>query len=146
MDEQAAQQQEGSPELFMFLASTVHDMKNSISVLSGTLENLLGAHQSSAAPEYGQMDVGKPGYPFDPAPRSVRELVELVAGQAHMLLQSRGIAFDVDYPQNAIWTLDEDLVIGVLVLLTIWWFTSAKTWFTGPVRTVDEPPAEAVSV
>ncbi|NYE63439.1 signal transduction histidine kinase [Duganella sp. 1224] len=137
MDEQAAQQHEGSPELFMFLASTVHDMKNSISVLSGTLENLLAAHQSSAAPEYGQMaqmlyqtkrlndnliqllalykDVGKPGYPFDPAPRSVRELVELVAGQAHMLLHSRGIAFDVDYPKDAIWTLDEDLVIGVLV-------------------------------
>jgi signal transduction histidine kinase len=137
MDEQAAQQHEGSPELFMFLASTVHDMKNSISVLSGTLENLLAAHQSSAAPEYGQMaqmlyqtkrlndnliqllalykDVGKPGYPFDPAPRSVRELVELVAGQAHMLLQSRGIAFEADYPQDAIWTLDEDLVIGVLV-------------------------------
>lgn len=137
MDEQAAQQHEGSPELFMFLASTVHDMKNSISVLSGTLENLLGAHPSSAAPEYGQMaqmlyqtkrlndnliqllalykDVGKPGYPFDPAPRSVRELVELAAGQAHMLLQSRGIAFEVEYPQDAIWTLDEDLVIGVLV-------------------------------
>jgi two-component system sensor histidine kinase SenX3 len=33
--------QTGSPELFVFLASTVHDMKNSISVLSGTLENLL---------------------------------------------------------------------------------------------------------
>jgi len=137
MDEQEAPQQEGSPELFMFLASTVHDMKNSISVLSGTLENLLAAHPSHGAPEYGQMahmlyqtkrlndnliqllalykDVGKPGYPFDPAPRSVRELVEQVSGQAHMLLQSRGITLDVDYPQHAIWTLDEDLVIGVLV-------------------------------
>lgn len=137
MDEQEAQPNEGSPELFMFLASTVHDMKNSISVLSGTLENLLSVHPSNAAPEYGQMaqmlyqtkrlndnliqllalykDVGKPGYPFDPAPRSMRELVELVAGQAHMLLQSRGIAFETDYPPDGIWTLDEDLVIGVLV-------------------------------
>jgi light-regulated signal transduction histidine kinase (bacteriophytochrome) len=66
-----------------------HDMKNSISVLSGTLENLLAAHPSNSAPEYGQMahmlyqtkrlndnliqllalykDVGKPGYPFEPA-------------------------------------------------------------------------------
>jgi signal transduction histidine kinase len=137
MDEQEAPQNEGSPELFMFLASTVHDMKNSISVLSGTLENLLAAHPSNGAPEYDQMahmlyqtkrlndnliqllalykDVGKPGYPFDPAPRSVRELVEQVAGQARMLLQSRGITLDIDYPQHAIWTLDEDLVIGVLV-------------------------------
>ena len=137
MDEPEAQPNEGSPELFMFLASTVHDMKNSISVVSGTLENLLSAHPSNAAPEYGQMaqmlyqtkrlndnliqllalykDVGKPGYPFDPAPRSVRELVELVSAQARVLLQSRGIAFETDYPQDAIWTLDEDLVIGVLV-------------------------------
>jgi two-component system sensor histidine kinase SenX3 len=40
MDEQA-EDRSGSPELFMFLASTVHDMKNSISVVSGTLEKLL---------------------------------------------------------------------------------------------------------
>ncbi|MHA4869261.1 sensor histidine kinase [Duganella sp. PWIR1] len=137
MDEQEAPQHEGSPELFMFLASTVHDMKNSISVLSGTLENLISAHPSSSDPQYGQMshmlyqtkrlndnliqllalykDVGKPGYPFDPAPRSVRELVEQVSGQARTLLQSRGITLDVEFPQHAIWTLDEDLVIGVLV-------------------------------
>jgi signal transduction histidine kinase len=137
MDEQEAPQHEGSPELFMFLASTVHDMKNSISVLSGTLENLISAHPSSSDPQYGQMshmlyqtkrlndnliqllalykDVGKPGYPFDPAPRSVRELVEQVSGQARTLLQSRGIILDVEFPQHAIWALDEDLVIGVLV-------------------------------
>jgi hypothetical protein len=30
-----------SHDLFLFLASTAHDMKNSISVLSGTLERLL---------------------------------------------------------------------------------------------------------
>jgi len=141
MDEEEAQQHEGSPELFMFLASTVHDMKNSISVLSGTLENLLATPQAQqAAPEsahYGQMaqmlyqtkrlndnliqllalykEVGKPGYPFDPAPRSVRELVEQAAGQARILLQSRGITLDLDFAPNAIWTLDEDLIIGVLV-------------------------------
>jgi two-component system sensor histidine kinase SenX3 len=140
MDEEEAQQYEGSPELFMFLASTVHDMKNSISVLSGTLENLLAAPQATAAPQsaqYGEMaqmlyqtkrlndnliqllalykEVGKPGYPFDPMPRSVRELVEQAAGQARILLQSRGITLDLDFSRQAIWTLDEDLIIGVLV-------------------------------
>jgi hypothetical protein len=50
MDEQEAPQYEGSPELFMFLASTVHDMKNSISVLSGTLENLLAPPIRAPAP------------------------------------------------------------------------------------------------
>ncbi|NGZ82860.1 sensor histidine kinase [Duganella aceris] len=137
MDEEEAQQHQGSPELFMFLASTVHDMKNSISVLSGTLENLLAAPTAAPSAEYGQMahmlyqtkrlndnliqllalykEVGKPGYPFDPMPRSVAELVEQATGQARILLQSRGIALDLDFPPDAIWTLDEDLIIGVLV-------------------------------
>ena len=125
----------------MFLASTVHDMKNSISVLSGTLENLLGgaapAVPSPGQPGYEQMaqmlyqtrrlndnliqllalykEVGKPGYPFDPAAHRVSELVEQAAGQARILLQSRGVTLDLDFPPDAIWTLDEDLIIGVLV-------------------------------
>ena len=32
------------------------------------------------------------------------------------------------------------VVGGVLVGITIWWFASAKNWFTGPKRTVDLPP------
>ncbi|OFA04724.1 sensor histidine kinase [Duganella phyllosphaerae] len=144
MDDDLSQHYQGSPELLMFLASTVHDMKNSISVLSGTLEHLLAtppAAQAAAAAagpaqyqELGQMlyqtrrlndsliqllalykEVGKPGYPFDPAPRSVRELVEQVEGQARILLHSRGIAFETDFAPDAIWTFDEELVIGVLV-------------------------------
>ncbi|MBP1206304.1 signal transduction histidine kinase [Duganella sp. 1411] len=141
MDEDQARHYDGSPELLMFLASTVHDMKNSIGVLSGTLEHLIaGAPPPSsepAQPQYeqlGQMlyqtrrlndnliqllalykEVGKPGYPFDPAVHRVIELIDQVKGQARMLLQSRGIALDVDFPADAIWTFDEDLIIGVLV-------------------------------
>ncbi|MCW2755063.1 MAG: amino acid transporter [Marmoricola sp.] len=33
-----------------------------------------------------------------------------------------------------------------LVLLWIYWEVSVKHWFTGPVRTVDEPPAEPAAV
>jgi len=156
MDDDLSQHYQGSPELLMFLASTVHDMKNSISVLSGTLEHLLAAAPAAALaaapaaapaaaqsdaqsdePQYqqlGQMlyqtrrlndsliqllalykEVGKPGYPFDPVPHSVRELVEQVQGQARILLQSRGITFATDFAPDAIWTFDEELVIGVLV-------------------------------
>jgi len=142
MDEDQAQHYEGSPELLMFLASTVHDMKNSISVLSGTLENLIAASaptppSADAQPQYGQLgqmlyqtrrlndnliqllalykEVGKPGYPFDPAAHRVSDLVDQVKGQARMLLQSRGVTLDVEFPADAIWTFDEDLIIGVLV-------------------------------
>jgi two-component system sensor histidine kinase SenX3 len=137
MDDQA-EDQAGSPELFLFLASTVHDMKNSISVVSGTLENLLSAaapaEASAAYPQLAQMlyqtkrlndnliqllalykEVGKPGYPFEPQPQQIGELVEQVASQARILLQSKGITLDLDYPAELIWTFDEDLVIGVLV-------------------------------
>nr|WP_311196816.1 HAMP domain-containing sensor histidine kinase [Rugamonas apoptosis] len=142
MDDQA-----GAPELFLFLASTVHDMKNSIGVLSGTLEQLLSAAPPpTAAPAdgepaeptpYNQMahmlyqtrrlndnliqllalykEVGKPGYPFDPAPQQIGELVEQVASQARILLKSRGITLELDYAPELIWSFDEDLVIGVLV-------------------------------
>jgi signal transduction histidine kinase len=52
-----------SNELFLFLASTAHDMKNSISVLSGTLEGLLaGASAEAESSDRGPADRG-PAYP-----------------------------------------------------------------------------------
>ncbi|MFA9218912.1 MAG: sensor histidine kinase [Sphingomonadaceae bacterium] len=136
MDEQA-DQQSSTPELFLFLGSTVHDMKNSLSVVSGTLERLLSAGaapEPDAYPQLAQMlyqtkrlndnliqllalykEVGKPGYPFEPAPQRIAELVEQVASQARVLLQAKGITLDLDYPPELIWTFDEDLIIGVLV-------------------------------
>ena len=134
--------QHSAPELFLFLASTVHDMKNSISVVSGTLESLLAAEQAKATdkvtadPAYLQMaqmlyqtkrlndnliqllalykQVGKPGYPFDVQPQLVGQLVTQVVDQEKILLASKGIAMETAFPPDLIWTLDEDLVIGVL--------------------------------
>jgi two-component system sensor histidine kinase SenX3 len=74
MDDQA-----GSPELYMFLASTVHDMKNSISVLSGTLENLL-----AAAPPAAPAAAGDNSAPFDP-----RDPAAAYPQMAQMLYQSK---------------------------------------------------------
>lgn len=127
-------------DLFLFLASTAHDMKNSISVLSGTLERLLVAQSSEPAPEpetaYPQMaqmlyqtkrlndnlmqllalykQVGKPAYPFDVQPIVLGQLAEQVVAAGRVLLQSRGIRLELDIDPDLIWHLDEDLVIGVL--------------------------------
>jgi len=132
-----------SHELFLFLASTAHDMKNSISVLSGTLERLLSQSPSqppdaqpaiaSAYPQMAQMlyqtkrlndnlmqllalykQVGKPEYPFDMQPLELGQLVDQVVALAHMLLSSRGIELELDVDPALIWHLDEDLVVGVL--------------------------------
>ncbi len=136
--EDQAEDQEGAPELFLFLASTAHDMKNSISVLTGTLEGLLaGADDQEvnhpAYPQLAQMlyqtkrlndnliqllalykQVGKPEYPFDPRPQHIGELVQQVASQAKVLLESKKIILQADFPQDMVWTFDEDLIIGML--------------------------------
>jgi amino acid transporter len=35
------------------------------------------------------------------------------------------------------------VTLGALVVLEIWWEVSAKNWFKGPIRTIDEPSAGA---
>jgi len=123
-------------DLFLFLASTAHDMKNSISVLAGTLESLL-AHASpkteAAYPQMAHMlyqtkrlndnliqllalykQVGKPEYPFDIEPLDMAHLVEQVACSVRVLLDSRGITLVTDYDPDLVWHFDEDLIIGVV--------------------------------
>src|SRR5690349_13293 len=100
-----------SPELFLFLASTAHDMKNSISVVSGTLERLLDGASPETEKAYAQMaqmlyqtrrlndnlmqllalykQVGKPAYPFDVQPIEVGQLVEQVVALERVLIESR---------------------------------------------------------
>jgi signal transduction histidine kinase len=127
-------------ELSLFLASTAHDMKNSISVLSGTLERLLvdaaSDPSSQTGSAYGQMahmlyqtkrlndnlmqllalykQVGKPGYPFDVRPLELGHLADQVVAMGRVLLQSRGIRLELDYDPGLIWHVDEDLIVGVL--------------------------------
>ena len=122
--------------LFLFLASTAHDMKNSISVLSGTLERLLADARPEADPAYPQLahmlyqtkrlndnlmqllalykKVGEPDYPFDLQPLQMGHLVDQVAAIARVLLGSRGIRLELDVARDLVWHVDEDLVVGVL--------------------------------
>lgn len=124
-----------SQELFLFLAATAHDMKNSLSVVSGTLESLL-ADGSPSAGEHPQLahmlyqtkrlndnliqllalykQVGKPEYPFDMQPLEVGHLVSQVVSSSGVLLKSRGIALETECDPQLIWHFDEDLLIGVL--------------------------------
>ena len=123
-------------ELFLFLASTAHDMKNSISVLSGTLERLLvdaSPRTESAYPQMAHMlyqtkrlndnlmqllalykQVGTPAYPFDVQPLELSHLVDQVVSMERVLLQSRGIQLELDCDPHLIWHFDEDLIVGVL--------------------------------
>jgi two-component system sensor histidine kinase SenX3 len=124
------------PDLFLFLASTAHDMKNSISVLSATIEGLLTESGDKTSAAYAPMahmlyetrrlnnnliqllalykEVGKPGYPYDPQLLSITELVQQVGGQNRVLLDSKNIELGTDFDPNLLWVFDEDLVLGVV--------------------------------
>ena len=125
-----------SKDLFLFLASTAHDMKNSISVLSGTLEHLLveaSPQTEKAYADLAQMlyqtrrlndslmqllalykQVGTPEYPFDVQPLEAGELAAQGVSLGRVLLEARGIALELDVEPRLIWHLDEDLVVGVV--------------------------------
>jgi len=130
------QDNKNRPDLSLFLASSAHDMKNSVSMLSGTLENLLADAPEKLTPAYQQMvrmlyetrrlnnnliqllalykEVGSPSYPFDPEAQAIAEFVEEVAARNHILFDSRGIVFDTECPAELVWCFDEDLVAGVI--------------------------------
>ncbi len=125
-----------SNELSLFLASTAHDMKNSVSVLAGTLETLLAGASPRTEAAYPQMahmlyqtkrlndnliqllalykQVGKPEYPFDVQSLEIGGFVEQVVASVRVLLDSRGITLETDVDPTLIWHFDEDLVIGVI--------------------------------
>ena len=125
-----------SQDLLLFLASTAHDMKNSISVLSGTLERLLvdaAPRDEAAYPQLAQMlyqtrrlndnlmqllalykRVGTPEYPFDVQPIETAQLLAQVVALSQVLADSKGITLEVDAAPDLIWHLDEDLIVGVV--------------------------------
>jgi signal transduction histidine kinase len=122
--------------LSLFLASTAHDMKNSISVLSGTLERLLSDASPETEKAYPQMAqmlyqtrrlndnlmqllalykrVGTADYPFDVQPLEAGQLAEQVVALGRVLLESRGIHLELDVDPSLVWHFDEDLIVGVV--------------------------------
>lgn len=124
------------PDLMLFLASAAHDMKNSVGVMSGTLETLLEESTEKQLPSYQSMahmlyetkrlndnliqllalykKVGSPAYPFDPQSQLLSDFVEQVEAQSRVLLDSKGITFETDVAEDLIWIFDDDLVLGVI--------------------------------
>ena len=131
----SAQKHEFRPDTTEFLASSVHDMKNSISILIDGLERVLGQVSPESFPAYRDMvhmtyeakrinsnliqlltvyKVGKNIYPFDPLPQSIDEFTLNIFSQQAPLLQSQGITMELDYDKTLYWQFDEDLVGGVI--------------------------------
>jgi signal transduction histidine kinase len=129
------EEQNQAPDLMTFLASAVHDMKNSVSVLSSHIEGLLAEHTAETLPGYEQTakmlyevkrvncnlvqllalyKVGEQHYPFDSREHSIHEFIQEVLMQNQSLFESMKIKASIDYDESLTWYFDEDLINGVV--------------------------------
>lgn len=129
------EQQQAPADLAVFLASSIHDMKNSLSVLLGGLDRVLGQADPEQFPQYESLSgmvyearrinsnlvqlltlykLGTDSYPFDPADHPVREFLDVIAAQNAPMLKAQSIALEVDCPAEIYAHFDEDLVTGVI--------------------------------
>jgi two-component system sensor histidine kinase SenX3 len=123
------------PGMEFFLASSVHDMKNSISMLIGGLEKTLSQLDPALSPAYADMahmiyeskringnliqlltlyKVGHDLYPFDPQSQAVGDFLRATGEQNMPLLSSQGISIELCADDDIFWEFDEDLVNGVI--------------------------------
>jgi len=120
-----------------FIASSTHDMKNSLSIQIGFLEELMGGSRdkldASTLDQLGHSiyeakrmntnliqilsmyKLGKSIYPIDIAEQSVNEVLEEVVLQNQAIMEFKGISVSVDCPEDCFWYFDRDLVSGILV-------------------------------
>lgn len=124
-----------SPDMTMFLASAIHDMKNSLSVLTGFMEDSLGDATFREQPIYKKMapmfyevkrlndnllelltiyKLDRKFYPFDLAEHSVDELLAEIQQQSGTLMHTQNVELELDVEDGLYWYFDRDLVLGVL--------------------------------
>lgn len=135
MNETSASGQSETADMTTFLASSVHDMKNSVSLLISGLEKTLASTSPEVLPTYGELSqmtyeakrinhnlvqlltlykLDQQIYPFDPQYLAVDEFLAGVAEQTASLLRSQGMELELDAPSELYWPFDEDLVTGVI--------------------------------
>ncbi|HRP96501.1 MAG TPA: HAMP domain-containing sensor histidine kinase [Rhodocyclaceae bacterium] len=124
------------PDLTMFLASSVHDMKNSISMMIGTLQEIVGKADPESHPHYRDMahmlyetqringnliqlltlyKFDNDLYPFSPDSVALADFVREAQSHVQTLLDSKQIAFEADLAPDLYGEFDQDLVTGVIV-------------------------------
>lgn len=119
------------------IASSIHDMKNSVNVQVHSLEKI--AHDAKARGDLAAFDslvvvmaqahrvnanliqllslykLGKSIYPLDITEQSVADVVDEALLQTRSVVDFKGIQVEVDCPADCHWYLDRDLITGVLL-------------------------------
>jgi len=130
-------------DLSTFLLSSIHDMKNSLVMMSSYLEDALAqmpneaeaassgnapARQKTAQALYEAQRVNnhliqllalykidQAFYPFDPQDQSLADLAREALARAQPLAESKGIQLDCECPEDLFGWFDYELVFGVIV-------------------------------
>ena len=119
-----------------FLVSSVHDMKNSLSVMASFLESALAQTPDQTAPLYRQTrqalyetqrindhliqllalyKIDHDFYPFDPQEQNLADLATDALSRVANLAQVNGINLEYDCPADLHGWFDYELILGVLV-------------------------------
>lgn len=120
-----------------FIASSTHDMKNSLNIQIGFLEELMAVCRDKidasmldrlghSIYEANRMNMnliqilslyklGKSIYPMDISEQSVNQMLEEVVMQNQSIMGYKGIAVTTECEDGCYWYFDRDLVSGILV-------------------------------
>jgi len=123
---------ETAPDISAFLASAIHDMKNSIGILINFLETNITELEPDARKKAAPMlyevkrvnanliqmlavyTIGNQFYPFDLTENSIDDFVREIVEQNKTLLDYSGITLDVDFDECLTWYFDYELISGVV--------------------------------
>lgn len=135
MNDQKHPEVSNEADVTTLLASSVHDMKNSVSMLIGGLQRVLATVDAETFPAFTDLTqmtyeakrinsnlvqlltlykLGQQIYPFDPQQVCVAEFLQGIAEQTGGLLRSEAVTLNIDCDPDLYWYFDEDLVTGVI--------------------------------
>lgn len=119
------------------IASSIHDMKNSLNMQINSLEQIaLKCQQSGDSQTSEQLGLmiyeanrmnanliqllslykfGKSIYPMDIEERSIYEVIDEVIMQNKSIMDFKGISISVECDEDCYWYFDRDLVTGILI-------------------------------
>jgi two-component system sensor histidine kinase SenX3 len=120
-----------------FIASSIHDMKNSLNMQINSLEKIAAqCQQKGDTPAFEQLGViiyeanrmnsnliqllslykfGKSIYPMDIDEQSVQEVIDEAVLHDKSIMNFKGISISVECNEDCYWYFDRDLVTGVLI-------------------------------
>lgn len=123
-------------DIATFLVASIHDMKNSLSVMASWLETGLRQSTATDSPLHAGTakalyeaqrindnllqllalyKIDRDYYPFDPAEHNLEEFGRELLDRVDGLGAGRGIVMDLDCPPDLLWWFDHELVFGAVL-------------------------------